>query len=331
MTIKIQPSQYKDQEAITIESDQIAAQFLPAIGAKMSSLFYKPLDYELMVQRLWDKYKLQPFDGDYVAGECSGFDDMFPTISECFYEKYPWKGTKMADHGEVWSIPWEYDIEDDRIHLSTYGVRFPYRLEKWISFPQEFILRIDYKLTNLSIFDFDFNWTAHTMINIEEGTELVLPQDVKSIVSTLSFSGALGTYGDEFPWPAFTLPDGTERDLRKLRPKSTKDAEKYFIKGKMPEGWCGLKYHESGFSLALSFPIETVPYLGVLPNEGGWEDLYMIFLEPGTASFDRVDVATLRGEIATVKAKSTYEWHLNFTLFHGTELKRVSENGHIES
>jgi hypothetical protein len=60
-----------------------------------------------------------------------------------------------------------------------------------------------------------------------------------------------------------------------------------------------------------------VPYLGVLPNEGGWRDHYNIFLEPCTASFDRPDVARYRGEGATLPGGSTYEWHLDIALTEG--------------
>jgi len=52
----------------------------------------------------------------------------------------------------------------------------------------------------------------------------------------------------------------------------------------------------------------------VLPNEGGWQDLYNIFLEPATASFDRLDVARVRGECSTVKANAMYEWYLDIHL-----------------
>ncbi len=329
MNVKIYESQYKDQEAVSMESETILAQFLPSIGAKMCSLVYKPLGFELLVQRPGEKYLLQPYDGDYVAGECSGFDDMFPSIDKCFYESHPWEGTKIPDHGEVWSIPWDRSVENDRLHFATYGVRFPYRLEKWAYFTSSAILRIEYRLTNLSNFDFDFMWAAHTMFNLEEGTELVLPPGVKSIVSTVSLSGALGKYGDEFEWPALRLSDGTEMDLRRLRPKKAKNADKYFIKGKMPEGWCTLKYHQSNLTLALSFPGTQVPYLAILPNEGGWKDLYNIFLEPCTASFDRLDVARLHDEFSTVKAKSTYDWHLNITIAEGTDFRRVSEEGQL--
>ncbi len=197
-----------------------------------------------------------------MAGECSGFDDMFPTIDECCYPDPPWKGTWVPDHGEVWSLPWECQVEGDRLHLATYGVRFPYRLEKSVRFAEPSTLLIDYRLTNLACFDFDFMWAAHLMLNLEEDCELVLPPGVERVVSRLSFSGALGKYGDEFPWPAFSLPDGTARDLRRIRPRAAQDAEKYFVKGRLTEGWCALRYGQKKIRLTLSFPADRVAIPG---------------------------------------------------------------------
>ena len=243
----IRTSYYKDQPAITLESEALVAQFLPGVGAKMCSLLYKPANLELLLQRSNDQYLLAPYDGDYVAqGECSGFDEMFPSIDKCFYEGYPWRGTPIPDHGEVWSIPWNYTEVNGRLHFATYGVRFPYRLEKWVSFAEDATLHTDYRLTNLAGFDFDFMWAAHMMLNLEEGAELALPDGVRKIVTALSFDGSLGRYGDEFDWPVATLPTGRQRDLRRMQPKAANDVVKYFVKGRIPEGWCSLTYPRSG-------------------------------------------------------------------------------------
>jgi Aldose 1-epimerase len=306
---------YKDQPAVTLESDTLAAQFLPGIDAKLCSLVYKPTGTELFVQRPAPEYRQAPYDGDYVAqGECSGFDDMFPAIDRGFYESYPWRGTPIPDHGEVWSLPWECSGQDAGLHFSVHGVRFPYRLEKSVRFTADGALRSNYRLTNLSSFDFDFMWAAHIMLNLEEGAVLTLPDGVSQICTALRFHGSLGDYGDTLTWPVATLADGSTRDLSHLRPKTTGDAVKYFVKGRMPQGWCALTYPANRFTLRLAFPAEQVPYFAVLPNEGGWQDLYSIFLEPATASFDRLEVARLRGECSTVKAHATYDWYLDLQL-----------------
>jgi hypothetical protein len=196
-------------------------------------------------------------------------------------------------------------------------VRFPYRLEKWISFPVSETLRIDYRLTNLSDFEFDCLWAAHPMITLEQDAELVLPEGVSGIVHTFHMGGEFGRYGDEYPWPKAVLPGGEAIDFRKLRSKSTRQAYKYYIKGSMPSGWCALTYPSSNFSLLISFPVENVPYLGILPNEGGWQDLYNIFIEPCTASFDRPDAARYRGELSRLPAKTSIEWYLGISLQQG--------------
>lgn len=315
MTARVYASRYKDQPALTPESETVTAQFLPGSGAKMCSLVYKPAGVELLVQRPAAQYRVAPYGGDYVGqGECSGFDEMFPSIDRCFYEGYPWRGTPIPDHGEVWSLPWDCAAEGARLHFGVLGVRFPYRLEKTVSFLPDGTLRSAYRLANLSNFDFDFMWAAHTMLYLEEGAELALPAGVRQVVTALRFNGGLGDYCDIFDWPVATLPDGQQRDLRRLQPKASRDATKYFVKGRMPEGWCSLTYPRSGRVLRLAFPVEQVPYLAVLPNEGGWQDLYNIFLEPATASFDRLDVARVRGECSTVKAHATCEWYLDLQL-----------------
>ena len=52
----------------------------------------------------------------------------------------------------------------------------------------------------------------------------------------------------------------------------------------------------------------------MLPNEGGWQDLYNIFLEPATGPLDRLDVARLHGQHSTVEGGGTYAWHLAIAL-----------------
>ena len=331
MVTAIRSSFYKDQPAITLETDQIAAQFLPGAGGQLCSFVYRPLGLELLVQRPWEQYRLSPYDGDYVAdGECAGMDDMFPTIDRCFYDSYPWRGTPIPDHGEVWSLPWDASIEGETLHLAVHGIRFPYRLEKRISFAGAEILHIAYRLTNLSGFKFHFLWAAHPMFVLEEGARLVLPEGARKAVVTFTLTGEMGRYGDEVDWPIATLPEGGRRDLRQIRPKHTRAADKYYFKNALPEGWCALTYPHSGLTLALSFPVERVPYLGILPNEGGWQDLYNIFIEPATAPFDRPDLARMHGQCSSVAPHGIYELRLNLSIARGTTPCTVTRAGRIE-
>ena len=245
MPYRTHPSQYKDQPAITLESDQVTAQFLPGIGAKLCSLVYRAAGRELLVQRPNPAYLLAPYDGDYVAqGECSGLDDMFPSIDRCFYEGYPWRGTPIPDHGEVWSLPWEHRVEPDgSLYFGVNGVRFPYRLEKWVS-----LQRARHPDGPLPA---DQSFVASTLISCgprtrcsiwRKGPSWCCRRGSSRWSPPSASSGDLGRYGDEWPWPCFSGPDGRGARPAPPAPQDVGAASKYFVKGRMPEGWCALTY-----------------------------------------------------------------------------------------
>jgi hypothetical protein len=314
MATHIAPSRYKDQPAITLETPHVRAQFLPSVGGKLCALTSLDCNFDVLVHRPGDAYRLQPYDGVYVDGECSGFDDMFPTIDACHCADFPWQGTKLPDHGEVWSLPWQHSIDGERLRMSVHGVRLPYRLEKTAYFADARTLRIDYTLTNLSPFTFDFLWAAHPMLMLDEDSRLLLPDGTRQIATVFSSNGDLGGYGDTFDWPIAVTPDGWQRGSGRVAPRAPGRAAKYYIKGPLQEGWCALTYPSRALKLEMSFPVDTVQYLGVLPNESGWAGLYNIFLEPATASFDRPDAARLRGECSQLPGNSVLTWHLAFSL-----------------
>lgn len=102
-------------------------------------------------------------------------------LTTCFPRLTPFGATnflgrvpKMPDHGEVCGLPWHFEIEEKELHLYTYGVRFPYRFEKWIG-EENGNIAMRYKVTNLSPFDFDFVYAAHCMIAGEEGAKVTFP------------------------------------------------------------------------------------------------------------------------------------------------------------
>jgi len=307
-------SRYKDQPAVTLESAALRAQFLPGIGGKLASLVFKPQQFDALIHRDGERYRIQPYDGVYVDGECSGLDDMFPTIDVCHCEQFPWQGARLPDHGEVWSLPWEHRIADDRLHMAVHGVRLPYRLSKTAFFVDDHTLRLEYVLENLSPFGFDYVWAAHPMFVMDEDSRVLLPDGVRRIVTTFSSDGSLGRYGDEFDWPIAATPQGAPRDLSRVAPPHAARTAKFYVKGPLPDGWCALTWPSRNLQLTMRFPAEEIPFLGILPNENGFHDHYNMFLEPASASFDRPDVARLRGEGSHIAGGATRSWHLDLCM-----------------
>jgi hypothetical protein len=314
MKTKIFESTYKDQKAVTLENHAIKAQFLPELGGKMASFFDKVTGREFLVQAPGMTYRVLEYDGSYVDAECSGFDDMFPTIDPCYYERDPWAGIKVPDHGEVCGLRWQYEIREDELLLSTYGVRFPYRLEKRVRFLHEQALHMDYLLTNLSDFAMDFIWAAHPMINAEADAELLLPfPEDSTITCVFSTDSGFGRYGEPMKWPLAIRQDTKQQALNRMQPRNTQGNNyKFYFNSKIPAGWFKYRYNSDQTVLTLLFPEVRVPYFSIWVNEGSFHGHYSIAPEPCTGAFDRIDRAAAHGMNSTVRARETYPWFLTF-------------------
>lgn len=83
MKVVLEKSNYKDIESVVFLNGHFAATFLPGQGAKMASFKELSNRKEYLTQRESAKCRVQKYDGNYLAGENSGFDVMFPTVSQC--------------------------------------------------------------------------------------------------------------------------------------------------------------------------------------------------------------------------------------------------------
>ena len=111
---RVAQGSYKDQQAVVLETGEARAVLLPRWGAKLASFVHKGLGAEVLWQAAGDRYIPTKYGDIFETGEFSGFDEMFPTIARCFYESAPWAGVEVPDHGEVWTLPWEYALGPSR-------------------------------------------------------------------------------------------------------------------------------------------------------------------------------------------------------------------------
>ena len=329
MKINISHTQYKKVDAILMESDLLAITIIPESGAKIQSIYNKSRQKEVLYQSEREEFRKSIYGAKFENGDVSGFDEIFPTIDECFYPTWPWAGTPVPDHGEVWALPWDYKVEENSIILSVYGVRFPYRIEKKIEFLRDNCLRLSYKAFNLSNFDFDFIWSPHPYFVCEENTRVVLPPSVKEVISTCSLENRLGDYGTIHSWPVTETSNGEKYNIADvMHPRYAGKCEKFYAVNKPLEGWCALHNTSSGETIGLSYPNDKLPYLGVW--EGIINDKYITALEPVTGALDRLDVSKLSGKAGVIKARSRYEWFLNLTFETVNEINDIDQNGYIK-
>jgi galactose mutarotase-like enzyme len=316
---------YKDQDAVILESGDARAVLLPRWGAKLASFLHKPTGTETLWQNPGKAYLKTAYGDSFGKAEFSGSDEMFPTISRCFYEGEPWAGVEAPDHGEVWTLPWEHRISEGSLMMSVTGVRFPYTLEKEVSLDGGRLVS-RYRATNNSAFPLDFIWAAHPLFNAAPGMEFVVPAGMDRVVNAVP-GPVLTSYGESLDFPE-ARPRGRQPvRLDRMPAMNGTGWQKYWFAGPVTEGWCMLRHPEPALTVGMAWPKEKVPYLGMWLNEGGYAGQYNIAPEPATAAMDRIDFSKMWGMGSTLAPMSSHEWHLAIALAEGKRPSGMDEAG----
>lgn len=301
-------SAFGEREAWIGETEKLRLVLLPDLGAKIVSLQAKQSGREWLAQT--DSLGNGGYDTPFHEGDLRGWDEMFPTIDPCAYPHAPWKGTPVPDHGEVWSIPWQADVRDNTLMCRVHGIRFPYRLEKRMTFEGDSTLVIEYEAANLSPFPFSYIWAAHPLFQVEAGMRLVVPcQKDAEVEVVTSKHDRLGAKGTVRPWPAGT--DGI--DLHVV-PERSDRYEKYYFCEPLREGWARLEHSETGESVTLAFSLDDVPYFAVWANYGGYYGGYHVALEPSTGYGDAIFTASQLDKVVTLPGQGSRVWQLRVSV-----------------
>jgi len=326
--VRVAEAEYKGERAVEMESAALRVAIIPDWGGKTASLIHKKTGRVYLDQLPGMQFRKATYGAPYDSGEASGFNDMFPTISECYCDVDPWAGTKMPDHGEVWSLPWKCEVSGAEVRLSVHGVRFPYVLSKRISFEGENTILMSYRARNLSAYEFPAMWAAHPLFSVTPGTRIILPESVRNIINTVP-GPALGGYGGRFNFPTARTAEGREWDLSRVGPKDGKYYFKYFFLDNLQEGFALIHDPQNREAVGLVWPVEQVPYLGMWVNEGAWAGMYDVAPEPCTAPFDRWDTARQWGKLPVIPPFGSQEWSLRTTVGLVDNPRRVEADGTI--
>lgn len=169
--MRVIKSSYKDLEALKLQYGDCEVIILPSEGGKMASFRSKGKEY--LAQREGGKYKPLTLDGNYVDSECSGFDDMFPTIDPCF------NGQRMyLGHGEVCRVPASYEIHEKGLFMHVESPFNDYVFTKDYTLDDLGRLTISYSTTNLQDEPLMALWAAHLMLKAEDGQNILIPKGV---------------------------------------------------------------------------------------------------------------------------------------------------------
>jgi galactose mutarotase-like enzyme len=309
-------------DAFVLDNGLLSLTAVPELGGKIVSLVRKKTGHEYLLQpadpeRAYRRRSCGDKFEDY--GPC-GFDECLPTVAACLYPEEPFAASKLPDHGDVWCLPSSIETVAEQIRLTTSLKSLPLRFTKEVQL-RENTLRIGYEATNLSQSSVKFLWSAHPLLTVEPGAEIILPPEVKEIEVEWSKDARLGKAGDRCGWPQDTGRSGRTVELNRVAPPSAGTADKLFT-GRLSEGFCGMFLPSKNENIAFRFDPRMVPYLGLWICQGGWPEgradkQFTVALEPCSGRPDSLAEAIRRNECVMLAANETVRWWMEVEVNSG--------------
>lgn len=314
-----------DVPGIKLETDNFSIVVAPELGGKIISLVNKATGREFL-SRTNIPHRMRTYADRFENYERDGADECFPTVEDCPYPAFPWEGVPVPDHGEVWTLPWQYEVKQGRLQMWVKGVRLPYVFQRDLRFEtlargEKPYIRFSYTVRNESPFEMPFVYAFHPLFKVETRARILMPSGT-DVVSYMSTEDRLGPPMTRHTWPKVTdvtLDKAYNRSS--IRSSRTKEAEKIFST-RLEQGRCALVYPNGEF-IGFLFPAKKLPHLGLWINEGGWNNLHHAALEPSTSQVDRLDTAWGLKACGVVPANGQYEWDISLILGEGEERQKL--------
>lgn len=321
---RLQHTTYEGLAALELFNGLISLTIVPELGGKITSIKQRTLDKEWLWRNPHLDYRRPTYGASYIEQfDLGGLDECFPSVSPVYFPRDPWAGVAIPDHGELWAQPWETTIvetstEQIVLSMACYGVRLPYHFERIVTIEADrAVVRLDYKVINLSPYPLPFVWSIHPILNIEAGMRLVLPRQINRIRVDSSVDGFLGKMGAMHPWPLTTGVDGQTIDLSEILPAEAGRAAKFYtlpLQGTDPVEAIVTDV-KNKHSFGFRFLPAEISHLGIWMNYGGWSGVgpapyYNLGLEPCIGGADALTIAQRLNEYAILEAKQTRRWTL---------------------
>jgi galactose mutarotase-like enzyme len=295
---------------------------VPEFGGKIVSLIRLESGYEYLLQPPEPEraYRPRSFGAKFEDYETSGFDECVPAVAECQYPEEPFLRSVLPDHGDIWSLPANAEVHGEIVRLTTTLRSLPLRFTKTVQL-QANSVRLEYQVTNLNQAEVKFLWSAHPLLNVTPGAEIVLPKNVKELELAWSAQGRLGKPGERCTWPETRDLCGRTVQLNQIVSPSAGTAEKLFT-SRLSEGFCGMFRPREQESIAFRFDPLLVPYVGVWICQGGWPTSraakhFTVALEPCLGRPDSLEDAISRNECATLRGHESMRWWMEIEVNNG--------------
>lgn len=253
--------------------------FVPDLGGKVTSLRSGPGGREWLARPVRSLRAPRPGQ-DWGELDCSGWDECLPNIGGS-------ADGALADHGDVWRLPWQAQAGPDTLSGSVAPPHRDYRFARDLSTAGP-VLRAEYRLDNLGGRPLPWAWAQHMLLSADEHTGILASSPMRLRLDSSYRDGTPVPGGRGRACPNWLCPGAVPTTRIDLR-GATGRAAKLWFEPPLPavvavlHGQEWLAWHLGGPSDAGSFPD-----LGLWVNLGGWggPQLRQVAVEPAFGAED---------------------------------------------
>ncbi len=297
--IIIKETYYKDVKAIKISNDLIEAIILPSEGAKIAYIKNKD-GFKYLYQNPGINYKRMGLYDDFAAKECSGFDDMFPTIDEDYISIGATKGKKYIDHGEVSRLSFDYKIDNDKIILNADSKLYNYSYQKTITIKENRLI-IDYEITNNNDDRLYCLWAMHCLLN-SSNNSYIKTNNTSPFYLMFDGINELGNKGDFIDNKGIVK---IHSDIDK------KNCYKLYYKN---EVGCIDYYYDNNNTISFIFDSNILKETGLWINNGLFNNFYCVGIEPATVGYDSLSNAKKFNQESFIEGNNTLSFKIEIEI-----------------
>ncbi|CAN5335562.1 hypothetical protein BH23BAC3_BH23BAC3_02760 [soil metagenome] len=217
-------------------------------GARIDRLTYAGVD---LLTTKPETFKAPEADyGLYETRPVYGYDDCFPSVEQSMYPDRKWK---IPDHGELCWLPWELEIQPNRLMFSVESRELPVQFKRTLEFGESSLIW-KFVVINKGEKSLPFQHVIHPLMPLNDVTDIEFPE----------FESVNNDRGDEFH---LKNPGGVKDFLLNVLPG---DFHMLFVQG-VKNGRIGWTFKDS-LRITMDYPLEFFPAIGIWWNNSGYPD-----------------------------------------------------------
>ena len=315
--------------ALALENELLRLTILLDKGSDIVELLYKRKDIDFMWRSPLplEGGRRAPVTRELDSGSVlddyeGGWQELLPSIST----PTNYKGMGLGFHGELFSLPWDFQVLEDtpylvRLKLFVRMRRAPLFVTKILTLRSDSpAVEFEETVRNEAEETFQFMWGQHPAIGkpfLDERCLIDLPRGAVGQTYQVDFSGNSPFRPDqEFDWPFAEDRNGVKVDLSRVMPPERKTAFNIYIKN-LSEGWYAVTNPGLAVGFGMKWDIGLFKYLllwSVCRGMYGFPfygRTYSLALEPYSAIPDSLDEVIRLGRALSLEPQA--EIRTNFS------------------